>query len=68
MAAGCQCPICQESPRDPLQLDCGHTFCDLCIAEWLEREQTCPMCRVTVRKDHIKSYGNGSTNLLPTVF
>jgi E3 ubiquitin-protein ligase RNFT1 len=66
--AGRQCPICQDPPREPLQLRCGHVFCDTCISEWLERELTCPMCRSAVHQDQLQSFANGSTNLLPCIF
>jgi Ring finger domain len=66
--AGGQCPICQDLPREPLKLQCGHIFCETCITEWLDRERTCPMCRSTVRHDGLQSYGNGTTSMLPSVF
>lgn len=31
-------------------LQCGHTFHDKCIGKWLQRKQTCPICRRTVPK------------------
>eukprot|EP00892_Ulva_mutabilis_P006109 jgi/Ulvmu1/3870/UM018_0089.1 len=68
LEGGLQCPICQESPNGPVKLSCGHVFCEKCVAEWLERERTCPMCRSTVRHDTLQSYGSGTTNLLPNVF
>lgn len=66
--AGNQCPICQDRLREPLKLSCGHIYCDSCIAAWLDRERTCPMCRSMVRHDMLQSFGNGSTNVLPTLF
>lgn len=68
MVAGLQCPICQDPPNAPIKLSCGHVFCDKCVGEWLERERTCPMCRATVRHDTLRSYGSGSTSLLPNAF
>lgn len=68
LEAGAQCPICQDAPTGPIRLSCDHIFCDRCVSEWLERERTCPMCRCTVRTDTFQSYGNGTTNLLPSIF
>jgi hypothetical protein len=32
----------------PLTLHCDHSFCELCIVEWLDRDPTCPICRCKV--------------------
>jgi len=41
------CIIClDDKPTNGLSmLRCGHTFHTLCIAKWLEREPSCPICR-----------------------
>jgi hypothetical protein len=39
------CPICMQQCAAPIRLDCSHVFCEDCLAEWLEREPTCPMVR-----------------------
>jgi hypothetical protein len=38
-----------------------------CLAEWLEREPTCPMCRCNVKPPGL-NFGDGSTTLLPQLF
>lgn len=43
-----ECPICFDSPVRPVTLDCNHLFCEMCIAEWLDKEHTCPVCRAEV--------------------
>ncbi len=43
------CAIClQAHETHAVQLRCGHSFCRPCIAEWLERARTCPVCRKDV--------------------
>jgi len=49
------CGICLEDPKDPLDLPCGHSFCDGCLNEWRSRygvaEETrrrCPICRARI--------------------
>lgn len=44
------CPICFDKPHQPVTLsDCDHVFCEVCISEWLEKEKTCPVCRMEVK-------------------
>jgi len=55
--------------RSPFALKCGHIFCNSCIRSWLERHNTCPVCResmgaqsrqastprpVRTRRDHLR--------------
>lgn len=41
------CAICQrDTLEQPVTLDCEHTFCGMCIVNWLRTgTQTCPVCR-----------------------
>ena len=39
------CPICLTVMTDATTFQCNHTFCFLCIKEWLTSHQTCPLCR-----------------------
>lgn len=66
--AGNSCPICQEPVELGIRLDCSHIFCEECIAEWLERGPTCPMCRATVKAPGLKCFSDGSATLFPVVF
>ncbi len=43
-----ECPICLDDFTDLRRLKCQHPFCDLCIKEWLENNNTCPSCRMDV--------------------
>jgi hypothetical protein len=44
----CECPVCFDNPTRPVTLNCQHIFCEVCIFEWLDKEQTCPVCRAQV--------------------
>ncbi|XP_051926420.1 nuclear factor 7, brain-like [Hippocampus zosterae] len=45
------CPVCLEIFRDPVILECGHHFCQVCIVQCWEakadEQTTCPKCRKT---------------------
>lgn len=41
-----ECSICLENNFDEIgKLDCSHEFCSNCINKWLEKNNSCPMCR-----------------------
>ena len=49
------CGICLEDSKDPLDLPCGHSFCDVCLGEWRSRygveedmRTKCPICRARI--------------------
>ena len=49
------CGICLEDSKDPLNLPCGHSFCDGCLGEWRSRygvteemRTKCPICRARI--------------------
>ena len=55
-ASGHECYICFENHRTPIILtDCQHVFCQHCIEEWLDKENTCPVCRQLVTSS-LKNY------------
>jgi hypothetical protein len=39
-AADNVCTICHDTLMNPIRLRCGHIFCEDCVYEWLQREQT----------------------------
>ncbi|XP_057311630.1 RING finger protein 151-like [Hydractinia symbiolongicarpus] len=36
------CSICQDVFNEPQRAPCGHSFCKLCIQQWLRQSKTCP--------------------------
>ncbi|XP_062614448.1 E3 ubiquitin-protein ligase RNF8-like [Saccostrea cucullata] len=43
-----QCSICNELFIQATSLNCSHSFCALCIAEWMKVKRECPICRTPV--------------------
>ncbi|GMF23888.1 unnamed protein product [Phytophthora fragariaefolia] len=42
------CPICCDGLSDPFTTACRHAFCTVCILQWLENNNDCPVCRQTI--------------------
>ncbi|KAJ2658514.1 hypothetical protein IWW48_004005 [Coemansia sp. RSA 1200] len=54
------CNICFDTSTDPVLTICGHLFCWSCLAQWLERSATCPVCKAGCDKEKvIPVYGRG---------
>lgn len=45
-----RCHICKDFLNSPVLTPCGHTFCSLCIREYLNKESRCPLCLVELRE------------------
>lgn len=43
-----ECGICSELFIEATTLNCTHTFCQLCIKQWKEKKNDCPICRVQI--------------------
>ena len=39
-----ECPVCYGALRDPLSTPCGHSFCSVCVRDYLTYKQQCPSC------------------------
>nr|KAF6439378.1 tripartite motif containing 68 [Molossus molossus] len=55
------CPICMTYLREPVSIDCGHSFCHSCLSGLWEvpRESqnwgyTCPLCRTPVQPGNLR--------------
>ncbi|XP_019876812.1 RING finger and transmembrane domain-containing protein 2 isoform X2 [Aethina tumida] len=59
-SAGEHCPICHDEYEAPVLLQCRHIFCESCVTTWLDRVQTCPLCRAKIVDD--PSWRDGSTS------
>ncbi|KAM4845268.1 E3 ubiquitin-protein ligase TRIM68 [Thomomys bottae] len=55
------CPICMTFLKDPMSIDCGHTFCHSCLSSlWKVPGEsqnwgyTCPLCRAPVQPKNLR--------------
>lgn len=44
-----QCPICFDTIKTPVLLDCEHVFCNNCIKENARHSRNCPLCRKRIK-------------------
>ena len=48
------CVICYDKIKGKTSLNCGHSFCLLCIEKWYNNNKnTCPVCRKKFKKNHM---------------
>ncbi|KAJ6606420.1 hypothetical protein DFH09DRAFT_1120145 [Mycena vulgaris] len=48
------CSICSRYYEGPVSLQCGHTFCSMCIRENLAIKPHCPACRQNATETHLR--------------
>ncbi|XP_076969891.1 E3 ubiquitin-protein ligase TRIM68 [Tamandua tetradactyla] len=55
------CPICMTFFREPVSIDCGHSFCHSCLSRLWESPgtsqnwgYTCPLCRAPVQPRNLR--------------
>ncbi|CAF1147216.1 unnamed protein product [Adineta steineri] len=41
-----KCSLCMQPFQVLVSATCGHTFCHVCISQWVARQSTCPTCRM----------------------
>uniref|UniRef100_A0A8D0BR99 RING-type domain-containing protein n=1 Tax=Salvator merianae TaxID=96440 RepID=A0A8D0BR99_SALMN len=49
------CSICLDHFKDPVTVDCGHNFCQVCITRCLENAKpSCPQCRKPISQRNFR--------------
>ena len=47
------CPICMEYITNPILLKCNHSYCAICIINWIKNNSKCPECRNIINTDEL---------------
>ncbi|KAI9499131.1 hypothetical protein BDB00DRAFT_219905 [Zychaea mexicana] len=50
------CTICVDYFESPYTLQCGHTFCKVCIRAWFGQQKSCPGCRRDIATRPVPAY------------
>lgn len=57
------CSICQDTLTSATRIRaCGHCFHNDCIQQWFTMNPRCPMCRVDIRENALRTSTNSSNN------
>ena len=56
-----QCAICIDVIKDPIVLNCSHSFCGECIFQWLKRKKFCPECKTDIDNTCVMKLNNSIT-------
>ncbi|PCH38443.1 hypothetical protein WOLCODRAFT_161580 [Wolfiporia cocos MD-104 SS10] len=49
-----RCSVCRDFYDAPMSINCGHSFCSLCIRQALDAKQECPSCRQPATEAHLR--------------
>ncbi len=55
-APAAECAICLAHADAPVALACGHAFHAACVARWIARRATCPLCRARIGIERSSSH------------
>ena len=47
------CAVCLQPPIHPVQLECDHIFCFLCVKGASTTSRRCPMCRSDISANYL---------------
>ncbi|XP_067386222.1 RING finger protein 39-like isoform X1 [Emydura macquarii macquarii] len=54
------CPVCRGPFKDPVLLDCDHSYCRACITGYWEREGagvlSCPQCQTVFERRSLRTH------------
>ncbi|EFJ07087.1 hypothetical protein SELMODRAFT_430109 [Selaginella moellendorffii] len=46
------CPVCHKVLKHPVEIECGHVFCNRCLRRKMGRQKMCPICKSEIEYIH----------------
>tara|TARA_Y100001970_G_scaffold270830_1_gene365254 strand:- start:1039 stop:1416 length:378 start_codon:yes stop_codon:yes gene_type:complete len=62
-----ECSICMNTIKDKFQTKCEHNFCKSCLRQWLEKNNSCPLCRKVLIDNSNKNLTIDTTIIEPMI-
>jgi superfamily II DNA or RNA helicase len=56
------CPICMDLLDKPFILKCTHTYCGICLTNWIKNNKNCPECREIINTDDLVAITDNKNN------
>ena len=56
------CAICMDFLNKPVILECTHSYCGLCLMNWIKNSNNCPECRNFINIDKMIAIDNNVSN------
>lgn len=57
------CSICMDVLDKPFILKCTHSFCGICLINWIKKNNNCPECRTNVKTEDLIGIDNEKNNV-----
>jgi len=56
------CAICMDILDKPIILKCTHSYCGICLINWIKNNSKCPECRSLINTDDIIAIANNKND------
>jgi len=57
------CPICIDILDKPFILKCTHSYCGVCLINWIKTNSNCPECRKNINTDDMIAITNNNNQI-----
>lgn len=58
------CPICMDILDNPILLKCTHSYCGICLINWIKNNNNCPECRSNINTDDMIAITNNENDCI----
>jgi hypothetical protein len=58
------CAICMDILDKPIILKCTHSYCGICLINWIKNNSKCPECRSLINTDDLIAISNNKNDII----